>query len=249
MFSESYLLLFVKVTQAAESSSMSKASFKTNKGESRSRYRLCVPPCPRYITSRDTHSLCVVCLGVKHAKSALEGAGCPHCERLPLRTLRSRRVLFEEGAFTSVPRGDSPTSAEAERRLHLWGLQLDLAEGMETGVSLSSSSPARSIAHSLGSDAHSAVYSPQRAGSALLLSSSEGEDVESADYSLIQSPQFDELLQVVTRAVTKLNIDWHAENQTEQQKSKLDERFLRSKSLAPRRSMLFFPDLHTEVSR
>ncbi len=249
MFSESYLLLFVKVTQTAESSSMSKESFKTNKGESRSRYRLCVPPCPRYITSRDTHSLCVVCLGVKHTKSALEGAGCPHCERLPLRTLRSRRVLFEEGAFTSVPRGDGPTSAEAERRLHLWGLQLDLAEGMETGVSLSSSSPARSIAHSLGSDAHSAVSSPQRAGSALLLSFSEGEDVESADYSLIQSPQFDELLQVVTRAVTKLNIDWPAENQTEQQKSKLDERFLRSKSLAPRRSMLFFPDLHTEVSR
>ncbi len=125
------------------------------------------------------------------------------------------------------------------------GFAVDLAEGMETGVSLSSSSPARSIAHSLGSDAHSAVSSPQRAGSALLLSSSEGEDVESADYSLLQSPQFDELLHVVTRAVTKLNIDWPAENQTEQQKSKLDERFLRSKSLAPRRSMLFFPDLHT----
>ncbi len=36
-----------------------------------------------------TQSLCVVCLGVKHAESALEGAGCPHCERLPLFTLRS----------------------------------------------------------------------------------------------------------------------------------------------------------------
>ncbi len=50
---------------------MSKASAKTDKGESRSRFRLCVPPCPRYITSGDTHSLCVVCLGVKHAESAL----------------------------------------------------------------------------------------------------------------------------------------------------------------------------------
>ncbi len=55
------------------SSSMSKVSAKTNKGESRSRFRLCVPPCPRYITSGDTHSLCVVCLGAKHAESALEG--------------------------------------------------------------------------------------------------------------------------------------------------------------------------------
>ncbi len=115
---------------------MLKATFK---GESRSLYRLCVPPCPRYITRGDTHSLCVVCLGVKHAKSALEGAGCPHCERLPLRTLRSQRVLFEEGAFTSVPRGAGPASAEAERRLHSWGSQFDLAEGMDTGRSLSSS--------------------------------------------------------------------------------------------------------------
>ncbi len=70
---------------------MSKASYKTKKGESSSQYRQCVPPCPRFITSGDTHSLCVVCLGVKHAESALEGAGCPHCERLPLRTLRSWR--------------------------------------------------------------------------------------------------------------------------------------------------------------
>ncbi len=68
---------------------MSKASCKSIKGESRLQYRLCVPPCPRYITSGDTHSLCVVCLGVKHTESALEGAGCPHCERLPLCTLRS----------------------------------------------------------------------------------------------------------------------------------------------------------------
>ncbi len=143
MFCESYLLLFVKLHKHS-SSSMSKATFKTNKSKSRSRYRLWVPPCPRYITSGDTQRLCVVCLGVKHAEAALEGADCPHCERLPLRTLHCRRVLFEEGAFTSVPRGAGPTSAEAERRLHSWGSQLDLA-----GESLSSSSPARSTDHSV----------------------------------------------------------------------------------------------------
>ncbi len=158
---------------------MSKASYKIKRGESSSQYRQCVRPCPRYITSGDTHSLCVVCLGVKHAESALEGAGCPHCERLPLRTLRSQRALFEEGAFASVPRGAGPASAEAELQLHSWGSQLDLAEGMETGGSLSPS----------------------------------------------------------------------AEIGTEKQRSKLDERFLRSKSLPLRRSLPFFPDLHTEVSR
>ncbi len=75
------------------------------------------------------------------------------------------------------------------------------------------------------------------------------EDVESPDYSPIQSPQYEELLEVVTRAVAKLNINWPADNQTEKQRSKLDERFLRSKSLPLRRSLPFFPDLHTEVSR
>ncbi len=234
MFCESCLLLFVKVTQASESSSMSKATFKTNKGESRSSYRLCVPPCPCYITSGDTHSLCLVCLGVKHAESALEGAGSPHCERLPPRTLRSRRVLFEEGAFTSIPRGAGPASAKAEQQLHSWGSQLDLAERMEMGRSLSSSSPARSTVRSLRSEARSAVSSPQRAGSALLLSSSEGVYVESADYSPIQSPQYEELLEAA-----ELNIDWPAENQTEPQKSKLDERFLRTKSLPPCQSLPF----------
>ncbi len=50
-------------------------------------------------------------------------------------------------------------------------------------------------------------------------------------------------------SAAKLNINWPADDQTEKQRSKLDERFLRSKSLPLRRSLPFFPDLHTEVSR
>ncbi len=230
---------------------MSKASYKSKRGESGSQYRQCVTPCPRFITSGDTHSLCVVCLGAKHAESALEGAGCPHCERLPIRTLRSRRTLFEEGVFASAPHGAGPASAEAERWLHSWGSQLDLAEGMETGRSLSLSSPARSTARSLGSEARSAVSSPQRAGPVFHLSPSEEGVVESTGYSPTLSPQYEELLEVevFTRAVAKLNINWPADDQTEKQRSKLDERFLRSKSLPLRRRLPFFPDLHTEVSR
>ncbi|KAI2652402.1 Transposon Ty3-G Gag-Pol polyprotein [Labeo rohita] len=150
--------------------------------------------------------------------------GCPHCELLPLHTLRSRKALFEEGAFTSVPRGSSPASTEAERRLHSWGSQLDLLEGMETGDPLSSASPSRSVARSAGSEARSVVSSPQGTGLTLRLSSSE-----------------EELLEVVTRAVEK--------SQSEPQKSKLDERFLRSRPPSARRSLPFIPDLQTEVSR
>ncbi|KAL0199702.1 hypothetical protein M9458_002889, partial [Cirrhinus mrigala] len=178
--------------------------------------------------------------------SVLEGADCPHYERLPLRTLLSRKALFEEGAFTSVPRGSGPASAEAERRLHSRGSQLDLVEGMETGDPLSPASPTRSAACSQGSEARSAVSSPRGTGSTHHLSSSEEADVETIEeVSAPQFPQYEELLEVVTRAVGKLNIDWPAEPQ----KSKLDERFLRSRPPPARRSLPFFPDLHTEVSR
>ncbi len=209
---------------------MSKATFKSKRGESGSQYRQCVTPCSRFITSGDTHSLCVVCLGAKHAESAFEEAGCPHW-----------KALFEEGVFASAPRGAGPASAEAERWLHSWGSQLDLAEGLETGKPLSLSSPARSTARSLGSEARSADSSPQRAGPVFHLSPSEEEDVESTGFSPTLSPQYEELLEVVTHAVAKLNINWPADDQTEEQRSKLDERFLRSKSLPLCRSLPFVP--------
>ncbi|KAL0164213.1 hypothetical protein M9458_039966, partial [Cirrhinus mrigala] len=60
---------------------------------------------------------------------------------------------------------------------------------------------------------------------------------------------YEELLEVVTRAVEKLKIDWPAEKQAEPQRSKLDERFLRNRPPPSHRSLPFFPDLHTEVSR
>ncbi len=75
------------------------------------------------------------------------------------------------------------------------------------------------------------------------------ETVDEAGDSPLLSPQYEELLEVVTRTVAKLNIDWPAEKQAEPQKSKLDERFLRTKQLPPHRGLPFFPDLHTEVLR
>ncbi len=35
-------------------------------------FKMCVHPCPRYLTGGDTHTLCVACLGEEHAQSALE---------------------------------------------------------------------------------------------------------------------------------------------------------------------------------
>ncbi len=44
------------------------------------RLRLCVDPCPRYLTPDDSHNLCIFCLGKEHARDVLEGKICVHCE-------------------------------------------------------------------------------------------------------------------------------------------------------------------------
>ncbi len=78
---ESYFVLSVP-----KKKSMPKSQFKAkHKGKkSKSHYKKCVSPCVRYLCTGDTHSLCVICLGARHAEAALEKADCPHCKSLPL---------------------------------------------------------------------------------------------------------------------------------------------------------------------
>ncbi len=133
---------------------------------------------------------------------------------------------------------------------------MDLPERLDMGTSFSPSSPARSSAYSLGTVACSEmVSSDPREGTAIVLSSSEEESSASVnqDEAVDLPPQsvlFEELLKVVTRAVAKLNIEWPAERECQERpKSKLDERFLCSRSPPLRRGLPFFPDLHTEAFR
>ncbi len=196
---------------------MSKSGYK---GKSRL-FKPCVSPCKRFITAGDTHEQCVACLGAGHAAAAFsEGADCPHCERLPLRTLRSRKSLFVDGIFTSEPRGSGPAAAEEKRRLHSWVSQFDLEQEMETGESLSPSTASRSSARSGRARSERKAASSRGTGSTLDQSSFEEEEMESVDEPP-QSLQYEELLEVVTRAVDKLKIDWPAEQQTESRGSKL----------------------------
>lgn len=94
---------------------------------------------------------------------------------------------------------------------------MDLAEGCEMGPALSLPSPARSSALSQGLEAHFAVTSTQVEAPVLQLSRSL--DVFSIETGDIES------WEVVTPAVAKLSIEWPAEKQEVQQKSKLDKRF------------------------
>ncbi|CAM4528872.1 unnamed protein product [Leuciscus chuanchicus] len=217
---------------------------------SKQQYRVCVHPCPRYLTGGDTHTLCVVCLGEEHAQSALEGGDCEHCCALPLRTLRSRLARFNPD---HVPQGSGPAAAEARRRSQTWGSQMDLSVDVETGSALSQHQSDRSSASHQGAEARAAVSSPLIEAPILQLSSSEELDVVSVEAESEDSPPqshaFEELLDVITRAVDRLSIEWPEDRQDVRSKSKLDERFLPSRAQPQRRSLPFFPDLHTEVSR
>ncbi len=71
-------------------------------------FKRCVYPCPRFLTAGDTHQLCVHCLGVLHARAALEGAACADCEALPIRVLRSGLALFDEAGQARVLLSSGP---------------------------------------------------------------------------------------------------------------------------------------------
>ncbi|CAM4558277.1 unnamed protein product [Leuciscus chuanchicus] len=181
---------------------------------------------------------------------ALEGGDCVHCEALPLRTLRSRLARFNPD---HVPQGLGPAAAEARRRSQTWGSQMDLSVDVERGSALSQHPSDRSSASHQGAEARAAVSSPPMEAPILQLSSSEELDVVSIEAGSEDSPPqshaFEELLDVVTRAVQRLSIEWPEDRQDVRSKSKLDERFLPSRAQPQRRSLPFFPDLHTEVSR
>lgn len=93
---------------------------------------------------------------------------------------------------------------------------MDLAEGLETCLALSLPSPARSRVSSQGLEACSAVSSTPSEAPVLQLSISEELDfisIETGDTedSSLQNPACEELMEVITHAVAKLNIDWPAE--------------------------------------
>ncbi len=70
---------------------------------------------------------------------------------------------------------------------------------------------------------------------------------EIAESSPLHSSAYEELVDALSRAVVKLNINWPQEKQEVQVKSELDERFLQHSSQPQRRGLQFSPDLHNEL--
>ncbi len=71
---------------------------------------------PHFFMGGDAHSLCVVCLGAKHAESALEGADKSHYESI------CHCVCFAFGGF-SWEEAFTRAFAESDQRLRSWESQ------------------------------------------------------------------------------------------------------------------------------
>lgn len=198
------------------------------------KFKQCVPSCLRYIMAGDTHEICVHCLRVEHAWAALNGAVCEHCENAPL-----------------------PPCLMWQARLVLWhlrscGSQMELEEELEMASVLPCPSLAGSSSPIWDMEASSAASSTPSENLMLGLSSSEEVDalsIEAGDFKDLPpfSTMYEELLEVVTRAVAKLNVDWPSEKQEALRKVNSMSTFC-----SVEHSLhvgAFFPDLQFEISR
>ncbi len=194
----------------------------------------CVPPCQRLISEDDPHRFCFECLGDKHAALGLEGE-CEHCNLLPIKVLRARLAFFKDERAVAPSLGS-------------WGSHVDLVEAHGMGPPLSL---ALSPDHEVLASASEACFgaSSEWAEDTSSHASAEMESATS-ERSSRDDRAYEELLEVVTRAVARLKLDWLQEHETPK-RSKLDDRFLsggRGEG-TQRRSLPFFGDLHDELVR
>ncbi len=165
-----------------------------------------MPPCQRLITKDDLHRFCFKCcfkcLGDEHTAPGLEGE-CEHCDLLPIKVLRVRLAFFR----------DERAAAPSFRS---WGLRetapphsLTLSPDQEVLAPISEARPGTSS---------------ERVKDTSSLASAEIESPTS-ERATRNDKAYEELLEVVTRAVGRLKLDWPQEQET-LKRLKLDDRFL-----------------------
>lgn len=150
---------------------------------------------PRCVIGGDTHNL----LYKLHGSGSLKGADCTHCEHLTLRMLCYRRPYLMRAA-----------------RFGSWGSQMELVEELEMGPFSALTAGSSAVTQDL--EARSTASSTLSENPMLALSSFEEVDIVSieageSDDSPPVSPDYEELVEIVTHSVAKLNIYWPAEKQ------------------------------------
>lgn len=180
-------------------------------------FRGCVPPCSCFLTENDGHTFFIKCFGARHTRQVLEWAICVHCENYSL------KKNFRLGWLSSWLKGAGPLHLVVRDRSLSWQ-----PDGSNHGdprwiwrkrwvspfsLGLSAGSPVSSPCGSSQCD-----FYPEAAGKSTCCLHLWG------DGPVRLSESYTELLEVVTRAVEKVKIEWPAEE--ESLWGRLDERFL-----------------------
>ena len=101
--------------------------------EDKTQARAC--PCGNKISGGDTHQMCVLCLGLRHAQAAFESTEeCSHCGRFSLKVLRRRlarltNLSSSDPVLTSTAVAPEPMYIpETVAPGASWGDQLDVTD-------------------------------------------------------------------------------------------------------------------------
>ncbi|CAM4463382.1 unnamed protein product [Leuciscus chuanchicus] len=204
----------------------------------------------------DRHVICVSCLGEGHAALALADGGCPHCELMPMATLRTRMATFHEPALpAATPRRkkrraqripEPPTEKSSPVRLPaLPSASLEsLTPGQWPPLAAASAGDDKEEAAVFEEDSCSILASDSEdwASSVDLAPSSARES--SGKRASIEA----ELMRLLTQATESLGLEWSAP--AEPTRNRLNGCFLQGDRVStPSRPAPFLPELHKELAK
>ncbi|XP_029973330.1 uncharacterized protein LOC115407110 [Salarias fasciatus] len=233
------------------------------RGDGDSGARACA--CGNKISSRDSHQVCSFCLGLQHARQAIEAPGsCEHCARFTAKSLRRRlaRQASSSGQDPFIPAGDTPvTSGEKEgddavvgpRASGSWGSQLDLAAPTplaEDVLELDYEDDYETISELLISEEESEddvlipsaqlAAQPATPGAEAVLGDEEGSAPAPSAVSM-------DMQAVCKRAASRLNIPW-PEAITETTRSRYEGKKFPQAARTAKQLLPVFPELLDELS-
>ncbi|CAM4597767.1 unnamed protein product [Leuciscus chuanchicus] len=214
--------------------------------------------CRAPLSQGDHHVICVSCLGEDHAAIALADGGCPHCELLPMVTLRTRLASFSESAFpAALPRRKKRRSQRRSQRVP------EPAPARPSSPVRPPASPASPVslpdaqrpqsAAASSEEVVSKAASGEKDSCSLLASGSEdwasSEDLAPpARKPTTRANIENELMRVLALAAASLGLEWSAPELPS--RTRLDGSFLPGERTSPEsKPAPFLPELHEEVAK
>ncbi|CAM4578681.1 unnamed protein product [Leuciscus chuanchicus] len=213
--------------------------------------------CRAPLSGGDRHIICVSCLGEGHAALALADGGCPHCELLPMATLRTRLASFHETALPAVmprhkkrraQRVPEPPPTEKSSPVRPPALPPASPESLSPGqwppFAAASVGDIEEEAAVIEEDSCSILASGSEDWSSSVDLAPSSAREPSGKRANIEA----ELTRLLTQATQSLGLEWSAPD--EPARNRLDGCFLQGDRIStPLRPAPFLPELHEELAK